>query len=735
MNDQTLAMQEGFDRAKATEADDRLERRRIAHRAYELLSELPADWSVRVGLFGEWGEGKTTVCNWVSRLAEADDHITVWYNPWSATSPGDLWIGLATKLLQTVEERGIELDVGARLRTTLGVKKWGEMPKKVSDIAKNAQAMAGTGFALAESFLRIGPEDLRKLRDGLGDRRLIVIIDDLDRTDPELLPQLMLALREILDLPGFSFLLPLDPEVIAQALAGHNPAWGRGERFLDKILDFRIVLPPATVEQRHAMFLDELAAYCPFVPRGELADLDEVLPSNPRKLKALVRNLVVYRSEAERHGPGELDWRSLLYAAMIRMESEAFYAAFFKATFETVGMDPQANLPDGAPGQQKGADLDRLIELHAHADEATRVRLRFLAARWWEHCARQGLDRVAYQMRLAEQPKAVSWREFRRFYDLWSESRSLDRVGEAIAQHAAKLNQPVAIVASDVASSLLLYYEDRLYAAAYMELAEEHAAVMRDALEALDFLDALCRDGLSGIAPPAASVEIFERMLDTALTWIEFAANPLDAEARERERATLTDMLTLANGDPGRHVDTIDIRLEANNRNRERTALLNKLLAVSADWRRDQLLARLTTEQGLMELFAADQHRSMKGLLFNADGPLWMTAAAKGQPKEAPAVRVMTRADTEAVIQKNALDVLRLAILGLDKGIGISSDAVRRFIAAPDAIERVWRAATARPLQSRNLQKLRELRQRLIRFGAAEETLPLPAWLHGSARR
>ena len=731
MTDHTLAMQEGFDRAKANEADDRLERRRIAHRAYELLSELPGDWSVRVGLFGEWGEGKTTVCNWVSRLAEADDHITVWYNPWSAGSPSDLWIGFATKLLQTLDEHGIELESASRLRTTLGVKKWGDVPKKITDIAKSAQAMAGTGFALAESFLRISADDMRRLRAGLGGRRLIIIVDDLDRTDPELLPQLLLALREILDLPGFSFLLPLDPHVIAQALAGYNPAWGRGERFLDKILDFRIVLPPATVEQRHAMFLDELAAYCPFVPAQELADLDEVLPANPRKLKALVRNLVVYRAEAERHGPGELDWRSLLYASMIRMESEAFYAAFFKATFEAVGVDPQANLPEGAAGQPKSADLDRLIETHAPADEATRARLRLLATRWWEHCGRQGLDRVAYQMRLAEQPRAVSWREFRRFYDLWSESRSLDRVADAIADHAAKLGQPAVIVTADVASSLLSYYEDRLYAAAYMELAEEHAAVARDAIDSLDLFGALCRDGLSGIAAPAASPELFERMLDTALTWIEFDANPLDAEARERERVTLTDMMTRVDGDPGRYVDAIDARLQAHSRSRERVRLLKELLAVSADWQRDQVIARLSTEQGLIELFAPDQHRSMKSLLFNPEGPLWTA-----KQDEAPASELMARAEAEAAIQKNALEFLRLAVFGMDKGIGIPADIVRRFVATPDAIEKVWRAATARPLQFRNLQKLRELRQRLIRFGADEEALPPPNWLEaGSGSR
>ena len=56
---------------------------------------------------------------------------------------------------------------------------------------------------------------------------MIAFIDDLDRATPELLPKLLLALREILDLPGFTFVLAFDNEIVADGLVTANKFMGR----------------------------------------------------------------------------------------------------------------------------------------------------------------------------------------------------------------------------------------------------------------------------------------------------------------------------------------------------------------------------------------------------------------------------------------------------------------------------------------------------------------------------
>ena len=73
-----------------------------------------------------------------------------------------------------------------------------------------------------------------------------------------LLPKLLLSLREILDLPGFTFVLAFDNEIVADGLVTANSAWGDGDSFLDKILDFHYYLPPiskarkAPTTEKHA---------------------------------------------------------------------------------------------------------------------------------------------------------------------------------------------------------------------------------------------------------------------------------------------------------------------------------------------------------------------------------------------------------------------------------------------------------------------------------------------------
>ncbi|MCC2652527.1 MAG: P-loop domain protein [Microvirga sp.] len=161
--------------------------------------------------------------------------------------------------------------------------------------------------ALALERLKITPDEIGKLRAELGkDTRIIVIIDDLDRADPALLPKLLLALRELLDYPGFSFLIPFDTQVVSDALAGHHPAWKTGDKFLDKILDYRVALPELTENSRLILFESALSRVAPAFRLDLAQDATKWLPSNPRRIKSLARTFQPV-SELARHNADEID--------------------------------------------------------------------------------------------------------------------------------------------------------------------------------------------------------------------------------------------------------------------------------------------------------------------------------------------------------------------------------------------------------------------------------------------
>ena len=121
---------------------------------------------------------------------------------------------------------------------------------------------------------------------------MIAFIDDLDRATPELLPKLLLSLREILDLPGFTFVLAFDNEIVANGLVTANKAWGDGGSFLDKILDFNYYLPPISKSGKRVLLRNMLDRYARFVPEESIGPIEHLLPDNPRKIKRLVRGLV-----------------------------------------------------------------------------------------------------------------------------------------------------------------------------------------------------------------------------------------------------------------------------------------------------------------------------------------------------------------------------------------------------------------------------------------------------------
>src|SRR5260370_727319 len=180
---------------------------------------------------------------------------------------------------------------------------------------------------MVSRWLQYDGDQIRAIKKKVKQKRLVVLIDDLDRCAPELLPQLLLSLRELLDLPGFTFLLAFDDEIVASALTENNPAWSDGSDFLEKTLDFRFHLPPISEKQKERLVHRALAKYCPFVPEESVKGIQDLLPANPRKLKTLIRSLAALKPQIVRHGPGEFRWTEMLLAQMLRLES---YSVFWR---------------------------------------------------------------------------------------------------------------------------------------------------------------------------------------------------------------------------------------------------------------------------------------------------------------------------------------------------------------------------------------------------------------------
>lgn len=224
-----------------------------------------------LALYGPWGSGKSTVLAYVQHELESgqgdDRPVVVPFNPWWFSGQEHL----ATAFL-------------GQLQAVLPAKY--EKFRKFGDkLAEFSEALGGVGDAVGAvtghgwigSVFRGGaklagrsPKDVPALKQALSDllleqkKRVLVVIDDIDRLAPDEVRQLFTVIKALADFPYVTYLLAFDREVAATAI---NEQTGLpGERYLEKIIQVPFELPrPDRAALRQALFkrLDAVMAPTP----------------------------------------------------------------------------------------------------------------------------------------------------------------------------------------------------------------------------------------------------------------------------------------------------------------------------------------------------------------------------------------------------------------------------------------------------------------------------------------
>lgn len=226
---------------------DRFNRAPFASRIADTIARRPDSSSIVIGVFGPWGDGKTSVLQMMEEaLSRHDSAIVIKFNPWHFQSEEQLIRGFFATLAEGLNRKlknaaekigGLLQDYGSVL--SLASLSLGGVQIRTDGAAK------GLGEALANVSL----DTLRARIEGFLDesgKRVVILVDDIDRLDRQETHSIFKLVKLSAGFRHTSYVLAFDDEIVAAALGERYGAGGHqaGRAFLEKIIQVPLHLPP-----------------------------------------------------------------------------------------------------------------------------------------------------------------------------------------------------------------------------------------------------------------------------------------------------------------------------------------------------------------------------------------------------------------------------------------------------------------------------------------------------------
>jgi len=273
-----------------------------------------------IGIFGEWGTGKTSLLRMIERyLTKRGDGkiLPIWFNAWRYEKDEHPVISLVGTIIKEIQLHNNFLDKladkGGLLIRALRAIAYGFSAKSKVQIPGFAEIeaafvakdmierseMISSDPLLAKSLYYEAFESLSKIDLG-EDRKIVVIIDDLDRCFPDQAIKLLESIKLILSQPGFIFVVGVSRNVIEGYLQHrYSKEYGiigfDGSSYLDKIVQLPFSVPSHS--GRMKKFSEKLLEKLDEENKKVLGEIIDIIAiacaNNPRNTVRFINNLLI----------------------------------------------------------------------------------------------------------------------------------------------------------------------------------------------------------------------------------------------------------------------------------------------------------------------------------------------------------------------------------------------------------------------------------------------------------
>lgn len=229
---------------------DLLNRAPFARAIADLIEHIDGDSSTVIAIYGEWGDGKTSVLNMIEgTLKQVNEIECRRFNPWRFQDED----AQLRELFGTIGK-------AADARLVPGQQVVGKLLQRLAPLLKGVKFEAGpesggasvspgdAAAAIADELVYQSIEDLRlriskHLRQSV--RKVVILIDDVDRLDRHEMQTLMRVLKLSCDFSNTVYVLACDEAIVAASIGERYGAGdpGAGYAFLEKIVQVPLRLP------------------------------------------------------------------------------------------------------------------------------------------------------------------------------------------------------------------------------------------------------------------------------------------------------------------------------------------------------------------------------------------------------------------------------------------------------------------------------------------------------------
>jgi hypothetical protein len=301
-----------YDEAISSASEDKLNRLNLKDKVISIISNVQQNESIRIGIYGQWGEGKTSLLNLIKEECIEEDYITVSLNPWLYKNIDELWTGFRIEFEKSFNIYKPYMPFFFKFINLFNLSRLHPKAPKLP-----------IGDLIEQLFKQQGNQNIKsKINNHItnlySNKKIVIFVDDLDRIDDfKEIIEILKGIKQIMDIKNTIFIIAIDQSIVADVIKkGFNDVID-GYKFLEKIIDYPIFLG-LPIDQDLDILIESLSEN-EEINKHRLDNLRNYLPSNPRTLKRYLKSLKLSLSSLKKFSE-KTNWEFLYLAHLLCLE-------------------------------------------------------------------------------------------------------------------------------------------------------------------------------------------------------------------------------------------------------------------------------------------------------------------------------------------------------------------------------------------------------------------------------